>query len=106
MNEELELILMNILTYNGTARSCYVEAIEAAREGDFERCDALFAEGDEAFSQGHHTHAELIGKEANGQPLPVGLIMIHAEDQMMSAETLRIVAGEFIALYRKTSAET
>ena len=57
-------------------------------------------EGDEAFTEGHKVHGELISKEAGGEDLKPGLIMIHAEDQMMSAETLRIVATEFIELYK------
>ena len=30
-----------------------------------------------------------------------GLILMHAEDQLMSAETFRIMAEEFIEVYKK-----
>ena len=30
-------------------RSCFIEAIQAAKEGDFERADALMKEGEEQF---------------------------------------------------------
>ena len=58
-------------------------------------------QGDEAFTEGHHIHADLLAKDANGELNESGLILMHAEDQLMSAETFRIMAEEFIEVYRK-----
>ena len=33
----------------------------------------------------------------------LNLILVHAEDQMMSAESFRIIAEEFIAVYKRLS---
>ena len=36
MSEEMELACFQIITYVGTARSCYINAIQLAKEGKFE----------------------------------------------------------------------
>lgn len=101
MNEELEMACFQIITYVGTARSCFVNAIQSAKAGNFEEAENLLKQGDEAFVQGHHGHADLIAKDANGELKGAGMILMHAEDQLMSAESFRIIAEEFIAVYKK-----
>lgn len=101
MNEEMELACFQIITYVGTARSCFINAIQCAKEGKFDEAAEMMKQGDEAFSQGHHGHADLLAKEANGELPNAGLLLIHAEDQLMSAEGFRIIADEFITLYKK-----
>ena len=100
MSEELEMECFQIITYVGTARSCFMNAIQLAKEGQFEEAEACIKQGDEAFVQGHHGHADLLTKEANGELTPC-LLLIHAEDQLIAAETARAFAEEFITLYKK-----
>lgn len=94
--EGLELVIFQIISTVGTARSCYIEAIKAARTGDFEKAEKLMEEGVTAFAKGHEFHAGLIQKEADGDHVEVSLLLIHAEDQLMSAETFKILAEEII----------
>jgi cellobiose-specific phosphotransferase system component IIA len=49
--EGLELVAFNIISSVGTARSSYIEAIQKAKEGDFEAAEALIKEGDEVSSR-------------------------------------------------------
>lgn len=105
MSEEMVTACFQIITYVGTARSCFINAIQCAKEGKFDEAAKMIHEGDEAFVQGHNGHAELLTKEANGELSEMALILIHAEDQLMSAEGFRIIAEEFIAVYKKLLAE-
>ena len=43
----------------------------------------------------------MLTKEANGELGNAGVLLIHAEDQLMSAEAFKIIAEEFIDLYKK-----
>lgn len=95
----IELISFQIISAVGTARSMYIEAIQKAKEGKIEEAHALLKEGEEIFTQGHTAHAELIQKEANGETNQITLLLMHAEDQLMSAEAFNIIAKEFIDLY-------
>jgi Phosphotransferase system cellobiose-specific component IIA len=97
--EGIELTCFQLISLNGVARSCYLEAIYAAKEGDFQKARELIAEGEVNFLEGHRVHAQLIQQEASGNSVVANLLLIHAEDQLMSAETFKIVAEEFIAVY-------
>ncbi len=99
--EGLELAAFQIISAVGIARSCYIEAIQKAKEGDFDGAKKLIGEGDEMFIEGHHAHSELLKKEAEGQTNVIQLIIIHAEDQLMSAEGFKTIALEFIDLYKR-----
>ena len=100
--EGLELTAFQIISAVGSARSSYIEAIQKAKEGDFDGAERLIKEGDEMFIEGHHAHAGLLQIEAyNGQGSAVSLIILHAEDQLMSAESFKTIALEFIDLYKR-----
>ena len=94
-----ELISFQIISAVGTARSLYVEAIQEAKKGNIEVANELMVEGAKVFVEGHHAHASLIQKEAAGEESEFSLLLMHAEDQLMTTETLKIVAEEFIELY-------
>ena len=47
MSEEMELACFQIITYVGTARSCYINAIQLAKEGKFDEADAMIKQGEE-----------------------------------------------------------
>lgn len=96
----IELISFEIISAVGTARSMYIEAIQLAKEGKIEQAKACMEEGEQIFVQGHHAHASLIQKEANGESVDFRLLLMHAEDQLMSAEAFKIIAAEFIDLYQ------
>ena len=99
--EGLELVSFQIIAAAGSARSSYVEALQAAKAGNFEEAEALIKQGDSDFVEAHHVHAELIQKFAAGEDPGANILLIHAEDQVMSAEVLKIMAVEFIELYQK-----
>ena len=99
--EGIELICFEIISAVGGARSCYIEAIQMAKAKEFDKARQSIAEGDELFNQGHRSHAKLVTQEANGDKVDVVLLLVHAEDQLMSAETFKILANEFIDLYEK-----
>lgn len=100
--EGLELVIFKIISAVGTARSRYIQAIQEAKKGDFEKAESLIKEGEEFFVDGHHAHSELIQQEANGNPVIPTLMLMHAEDQLMSADGFKIIAKEFIEVYKKT----
>lgn len=99
--KELELISFQIISAVGSARSNFIQAIQAAKSGDFDRADALIKEGEAFFNEGHKAHMQVLTMQANGETLNMDLLFIHAEDQMMSAESFKIVALEFIDVYQK-----
>ena len=99
---ELQMTCFEIISYVGTAKSCYVEAVAKAKEGDFEAAEALIKQGDEAYNGGHDVHMKLLQADAAGErDGKAPLILLHAEDQMASAETCKLMAINFIDVYRE-----
>ena len=96
--EDLELIAFQIISNVGAARSSYIAAIQAAKAGNFSKAERLIAEGEESFLTGHNAHMKLLERDPAEN---MGLLIMHAEDQLMSAEGFKIIALEFIDVYKK-----
>lgn len=100
-DEELEMTCFSLITSAGTAKSNYIQAIACAREGDYARAEELIAAGDEALVAGHEPHTRMVQKEAVGEKTDVSILLVHAEDQMATTETFKVMALEIIALYKR-----
>lgn len=97
----MELIIFEIISNVGSARSNYIEAIHEAKDGNYDKAMELIKEGEDFFTKGHDAHVDLVQKEAGGEKAELSLILVHAEDQLMSAEGFRIIAEELIDIYKK-----
>ncbi len=99
--EEMELVCFKIISAVGEAKSEYIMAVDKAEEGLFEEAEEHLKAGEEAYIRGHKVHAELIAKEASGESCEVSLLLLHAEDQLMGAETAKLMADKLINLYKR-----
>lgn len=106
MSEENVTRVVQMISMAGLARAKYMEAVRAAKAGDFERGAGLMEEGDECFGKAHEIHGEFLESGAAalttcGSGAEINLILIHGEDQMMCAETFRVMAAELTDVYRR-----
>lgn len=102
--EGMEMICFNIISSVGMAKSSYVEAMRAAAQGDYALSEEKMKEGDTYYSKGHDAHLDLVSQEMNGNKVEVSIILMHAEDQMMAAEVVRVMAEENIKMSKKIQA--
>lgn len=103
MDEQFELICMQIITNTGSAKSCYIEAIQKAKAGESSEAHQLMEEGDRYYMNAHEVHGGLIQQEAAGNKVEISLILMHAEDQMASTEMAKVMARELIELYESVN---
>lgn len=96
---DLEMIIINIINYSGEARSLSMEAMQYGKKGDFEKARYKLNEANKNISKSHKSQTELIQSEARGDKQEVSLLLIHAQDHLMNAITIRDIAKEFIDLY-------
>lgn len=101
MNKEIELLLFQIISSVGTAKSLYIEAIGESKKNKFKEAENKIKEANSYFLKGHETHRDLIQMDAESSSVPFSLLLVHAEDLLMSADTFKILADEFIDLYKK-----
>jgi len=98
--------IFEMISTAGTARAKYIEAIAFAKKEAYEESKKLMKEGTECFHAAHKLHAKMLAEESQKMESEehagaASLILVHAEDQMMCAETFRLVAEEFIDVYKQ-----
>ena len=98
--EDLETVAMALIGHAGESKSLAYQALYAAKEGKFDEAAKLMEESGEEMLKSHEIQTNLIIKEASGEKLDTGLIMVHAQDHLMSAILLKDIVKEFIELYR------
>lgn len=101
ITEEMEEICFKLIACAGGAKSNYVKAIQCAKKGEYQEAHEAIKEGDKCYFESHEIHGDLIQKEADGQSQTLSLLLIHAEDQMMSCEVFKNMAEELIFVYKK-----
>lgn len=99
--EGIELIAFEIISNVGMAKSLALEALRDVREGKYDETEKKMSEASDYLVNGHHAHASLIQKEAAGEKVEFSLIIMHAEDQMMAAETIKSLIEEMIAIFKE-----
>ncbi len=99
MDKQMEVI-MGLIVNGGNARSLAMQAIQEAKKGNFDQANQKLAECKESLLEAHHSQTELLSKEAAGDKTEVSLLMVHAQDHLMNAITVKDLASEIIDLYR------
>jgi PTS system cellobiose-specific IIA component len=93
--------IMQLIVNGGNAKSKSIEAIHIAREGKNDEARALLEMASVDLAKAHEIQMEFIEEEANGHAQEVTILMVHAQDHLMNAITVKDLAAEFIDLYEK-----
>jgi len=97
----MEQIIMELVVNGGNARSKSMQAIKAAKGGDFKLAKEKIKEANESLNKAHDFQTSLIQKEASGEGIEISLLMVHAQDHLMNAMTVRDLAQEMISMYEE-----
>ncbi len=98
---DINQVAVMIIANAGDSKSYSMEAIEAARCGDFKRADALLTKGDDALAKAHDAHTQILVREAREGSGFLNMILIHASNHFSGAEITRDFAKQFITLYKE-----
>lgn len=99
--EDIQLIAFNIILHSGNAKTQIHNAFNAMRKSDFVVANQLLEEANEEILQAHKSQTELLQNYANGTKIEMEIIMVHAQDHLMTTMTLREIAIEMSFLYEK-----
>lgn len=97
--EKMQSIAFQLIAYSGEAFDHYYKAIEFARNGDFIKAQATLKSGNEKLSIAHNSQRELLTQEARNEDMDFSIILVHAQDHLMTTIMFERVAKEFIKLY-------
>ncbi|MGT2710781.1 PTS cellobiose transporter subunit IIA [Streptococcus oriscaviae] len=101
--EELQVAAFEIILYSGNSRTLVHEAFAAMRKGDYEEAAKLLENANEELLLAHKSQTKLLQEYAGGTEIKIEIIMVHAQDHLMTTMTLREVALEMLALYQKVA---
>ena len=95
----MEEIILNLIMHSGEARSYAMEAMELAKTGKVEEAKELMQKSGEELGEAHHSQTSLIQAEAGGDKTEFSLLLMHAQDNLMTTMTLKDIANEIIEIY-------
>ena len=78
-----------------------MEALSLFKRGDYDASAEKMKEGDSNFSKAHSAHLQTLQDEMTLLEPQITLLLTHAEDQLMGAETIKNVVQECMDLYRE-----
>lgn len=96
-----EMVVMEIICNAGEARSLCYEALKLARSHDFEQAQEKLAQGKECLNKAHLTQTQLIEADQGEGKVPMTLVMVHAQDHLMTTILAHEMATEMVALHQQ-----
>ncbi|UOY91004.1 PTS lactose/cellobiose transporter subunit IIA [Ectobacillus sp. JY-23] len=90
-----------LILYSGNARSYAMEAMQLARQGAFTEARTKLEEAKRELKEAHHAQTSLIQAEARGEKTELSVLLIHAQDHLMNAITVKELTEEIIYLHEK-----
>ncbi|WP_366511936.1 PTS lactose/cellobiose transporter subunit IIA [Exiguobacterium sp.] len=94
--ETMQQLSFMIILHAGNARSAAFEAIHAAKRDEVETAEGKMKEADAAFLEAHKMQTELLQEEARGTTSDMSVLLVHAQDHLMTAMTVKELALEMI----------
>lgn len=99
--EELQVAAFEIILHSGSARTAVHEAFADMREGCYDEAAQKLEAANADLLEAHHAQTKLLQDYASGIEIKIEIIMVHAQDHLMTTMTLREVALEMLHLYQK-----
>lgn len=93
-------IVMPLILHAGNAKSLAMESIAFAKKGEFIKADETIIQSEEAINEAHHIQTKLLQNEAGGTTSTISILLIHSQDHLMNAITVKDLAREFIDMYK------
>ena len=95
-----ENIIFEIILHAGDARSNSINAYKALESNNFEEAESLLKKASVSLNKAHKVQTEIIQKEVRGERQEITLLMVHAQDHVMTAQVIRDMAAKTVAIVR------
>jgi len=99
--QDLEEVVMGLIINSGQARSLAYSALKKAKEGDFEQARAVMAQSRMALNEAHLIQTKLIEEDQGEGKTKVSLVLVHAQDHLLTSMLARELIAELIELHEK-----
>lgn len=97
----MELISMNIISNAGEAKALAFDALNEAKRGNFEEARKLLKDSETAGNTAHKAQMDLLVAQANGEVDDVNILLVHAQDHLMTTLLGQELIKEMIEMYER-----
>lgn len=97
----LEATVMELIISAGESRSFAMQALRAAKQQNWAQVDVLLTQAAAASKRAHDVQTMLIGLDEGTGKIPVNLIMVHAQDHIMTSMLAREIIEELIEIHKQ-----
>jgi cellobiose PTS system EIIA component len=87
-----------MILHAGDARSNALEALRSAREQKFSEAAGFMAKAKQKLIDAHHIQTNLLQAEASGAKQEISLLLMHAQDHLMTAMLAKDLLEEMILM--------
>ena len=99
--EELEEVVMGLIINSGQARSLAYAALKQAKQGDFAAAKTMMEQSRTALNEAHLVQTKLIESDQGEGKMKGSLVLVHAQDHLMTSMLARELVAELIELHEK-----
>lgn len=99
--KEISMAGFEIVAYAGDAKTALINALDEAKNGNYEKAKELIKSADVSLNDAHNSQTKLMSAEANGEEMETTFIMSHGQDTLMTTMLLRDEIKYFVDLYQK-----
>ncbi|RYL92726.1 PTS cellobiose transporter subunit IIA [Sporolactobacillus sp. THM7-4] len=99
--EQIQSVAFEIILHSGSSRTMIHEAFKMMRNNDFESAANKLEEAKDELLAAHKSQTSLIQQYSSGETINMEIIMVHAQDHLMTTMTLKEVALEMLHLYER-----
>lgn len=96
---DFESVSMNIIANAGDAKGLAFDALAEAKKKNFERAHELMKKSDVASNIAHKAQMQLLTMQARGEVMNVDVLLVHAQDHLMTTLLAQEMIKEMIELY-------
>ena len=98
-NTKQEEKIMSLIISSGQARNNAQEALMEAKKGNFDLATQKMKLADQSIVDAHKIQTELLSMEANGELVQMNILMVHAQDHLMTGMLAIEMIKELIEIY-------
>ncbi|WP_346207588.1 PTS lactose/cellobiose transporter subunit IIA [Caldifermentibacillus hisashii] len=95
--------IMQIIASSGDSRGAAFEALKEARQGNFEKAKEKLMEAKRLIIRAHEVQTKLITKEVKGEKNEVTILMVHAQDHLMSSILSRDLIEQMVLILEENN---
>lgn len=99
--EQIQMVAFEIILHSGNSRTMIHEAFKNMRESNFEEAENKLEQANNELTEAHKSQTSLLQNYASGENINMEIIMVHAQDHLMTTMTLREMAVEMLHLYQR-----